>query len=216
MRRGSHLTIYGNAYYFERVVPKQYAKLDTRRRIKKSLGRMAVTTEAEAREKAALLDRELEAFWRALERAPESEAELYSEAKPIAKELGFQYLSADEIANETDFEERRSRLRKAMSVTKRGSQLPIAFAAALFGGPKEPPRSVSNLLEWYFDSELDKASGKAPAALKAWRQRKRTAFSFFIEIVGDIDVSNLERADFLKWRNALFKRSELYGLKLSS
>lgn len=212
----AHITIIGGAYYFERAVPKRVAHLDRRKRIRKSLGRKATTTEAEAREKAARLDQELMAFWRTLERSSGSEAELYAEAQPLAKELGFPYCAADDIAASTTAEDRRARVRKLMELTPAGGPPPIAVAAALLGGPSEPPRKVSSLLDWFFANEHEKTKGKPKAALAAWRARKQTAFRFFVECVGDVDVAILDRKDFFKWRDALFQRSERGEVKLAS
>jgi len=74
-------------------------------------------------------------------------------------------------------------------------------AAALLGGAKEPPLTVSKALEHYWTLAKDKTLGKSEDQLRRWKNPRKKAVGNFIAVVGDKAIKDITGDDMLDFRN---------------
>lgn len=200
----------GGVWWYNRRIPKQYAHLDTRERI-----RMSLNTSSED-EAFALRDSLVEAdslYWFALSVAedtggPKGSQQVeaaharYSSAKIRALAAGFQYRPLSVLVDKEPLDEVLHRLIEVRDRAGQNDKPKPKDAEALLGGAIEPKVRVSEALQIYFDEiALNEQIYKSDHQVYSWRKVKKASIAYFIEQVGDLEIEEITREQALKYKN---------------
>ena len=198
----SYLEQRGRVWWYNRRVPERFARLDTRRRIKESLG---TTSLEQARHKRDLLAEADDHYWASLliaeEAGPASNREAgeavrrrYRMATVKALASGFTYQPIDHLATAAPIEEALARL-LAVHHGAGPQEIPkVRDAEALLGGAPKPTVTVSEAFQIYVSEIAYNAQlYKSPNQQAAWEKTKRTSIQYFIDFAGDIALEEITR-----------------------
>lgn len=155
--------------------------------------------------KAAELERELWAYWLALEagRAPEARAR-YEAAVRQAQARGLVYRPVGELA-EGPLEELVARLLRLQAKGELAD--PVAVTADL-GGVERPPFMLTEALEVFLEETGDRRAGMSENQVRKWSAPRRRAVAAFLEVCGDKALDAITRDDALALRAWWRKRME--------
>ncbi|WP_417589131.1 tyrosine-type recombinase/integrase [Pararhodobacter oceanensis] len=208
-RKGS---VKGTLYLYKRV-PKRYASIEPRAFVWQSLH---TDSPSEAKSKEVATWEQMVSAWEAKLAGDTSDAEQrFNAARDLAEARGFRYLPAKKVA-ELPLEELRDRF-AAVSGFKGHPDAPdMIDAAALLGGAKEPPITVSKGLELYWTLARDKTRGKSDDQLRRWKNPRIKAVKNFIAVVGDKPIPDITGDDMLDFRGWWMERLESEGLTPNS
>ncbi|MEO1722028.1 MAG: DUF6538 domain-containing protein [Pseudomonadota bacterium] len=202
--RGSHWEWRGQTARYRRRVPTRYAALDPRGVIKVSL---ETKDPAVATDKALRLDRELDAYWDALEagRRGDAEARLAAVAR-IAAERGFPYRPVEAVAELPlqQLVERLERLAAAGHLTGDAASRP--FLEAELGLAPRPRRRLADLVERYEKLTPERLLGKSADQIRRMRNPKLKALNNLIQVIGDKAQEDVDDTDALAFREWLGTR----------
>lgn len=185
----------GGRYFYHRRVPKAAEDLDERA----PFVRLALKTThvGEARERRDAYERADNEYWASLLSGDEKERSRrrYEAAARRAEALGFHYLPADRVA-ELPIGDLLARIEKA------GSARTAEKQAALLGGVPAPVAKVTDVLDIYCNEiAVDELVTKSEQQRRKWHNIKKRAVARFVEVVGDLDIMELNRDHALKfWR----------------
>ena len=198
----SYLEQRGRVWWYNRRVPSKFAHLDSRKRIKESLGTTSID---QARYKRDLLAEADDHYWASLKIAEEvgpsssretSEAvrRRYRMATVKALASGFTYQPIDHLATVAPLEEALARL-LAVHQNAGPAEIPkVRDAEALLGGAPKPTVSVSEAFEVYVNEIAYNAQlYKSPNQRASWEKTKRTSVQYFIDFAGDIALEEITR-----------------------
>lgn len=205
----SYLEQRGRVWWYNRRVPRKFAHLDTRKRIKESL---STTSLEQARYKRDLLAEADDHYWASLQIADEagpstnrevSEAvrRRYKMATVKALASGFIYQPIDHLATEAPIEEALARL-LAVQTQAGPQEIPKERdAEALLGGATKPTITVTEAFEIYLSEIAYNAQlYKSPNQRASWEKTKRTSIQYFIDFAGDIALEDISRELALKYQ----------------
>ncbi|CAM3199670.1 hypothetical protein SAMN04488021_1242 [Paracoccus aminovorans] len=199
----------GTLYLYRRV-PKRYESIEPRRFVWVSLHTDSPSI-AKAKE-AAAWEQMVEA-WEAKLAGDSADAEQrFNAAKELAAARGFRYMRAEQVAK-LPLEDLRDRMAK---IPVKDDQPDMIEAAALLGGEKEPPLTVSKALEVYWTLAKDKTLGKSPDQLRRWENPRKKAVKNFIAVVGDKALSDVTGDDMLDFRSWWMERLEVEDMTPNS
>ena len=211
----SYLELRGRVWWYNRRVPSRFAHLDSRKRIKESLGTRSVE---QARHKRDLLAEADDHYWASLKIAEEAGPganrdvsaavqRRYQMATCKALAAGFTYQPIDHLATEASLEEALARL---LAVQKQAgpSEIPKPQdAEALLGGAEKPSITLSEAFEIYVrDVAYNAQLYKSPAQRRSWEKTKRTSVDYFIEFAGDLPLEEITRDLALEYQSHWAKR----------
>lgn len=187
-------------WVLRRRVPKRFAGFDTRRIVRIST-RIRVADDPKAITATPIaqqLHRTLEAEWLALANGEKPGARRrYDDAVLDAKGLGFTYLTTPELALRP-LEEILRRIERLMA--RRTGDVPEEVTA-LLGGEDRPVVRVSELKTEYEALQQAALAQMSPDQRRKWHnQRKRAVANFREAICDDKRLSDLTKADGLKFR----------------
>jgi integrase len=184
----------GRFYHLKKRVPKRFAGLDPRTFIYKSLH---TDSEEEAHQKANDVWRELVGAWEA-ERAGETTLaqERFDAAREFAARRGYRWRPAIEVAQMplSDI------LDRVEATVARSGKPSRARAEAFLGGARQPALTVSGALESYWKLAADKIKGKSEDQIRRWRNPRTKAVNNFVDVVGDLVLSDITADDMLDFR----------------
>lgn len=158
-----------------------------------------------------------DAHWKALsleaqEKGGVSEATLavqqshYKAAVARALSFGYIYKTADEMYEDRDVEnviERVQLLRSQFDISQEPP--PPRETNALLGGlkaPQPPAMIVTSCFQLYIDEiEFDALLKKSPAQKRSWENSKRIAVTYFVDVIGDLNMSDITREHAIEFRN---------------
>jgi integrase len=187
-------------WVLRRRVPKRYAGFDARKIVRISTGiRVADDPKAiTATPLSQQLNRTLEAEWLALTNGEKPRArQRYDDAVLDAKALGFTYLTTPELALRP-LEEILRRIEKL--IARRTGDM-TEEVTALLGGEDRPVVRTSELKTEYEALQQAALAQMSPDQRRKWHnQRKRAVENFRKAIVDDKRLSDLTKADGLKFR----------------
>ncbi len=188
----------GTAYYYRRV-PAGFRNIDSRQFVDISLK----TGDAKhAAMKAAEVERELEALWRAKKNGQSDDATArYAAAIDRVRLEGFDYRPAAALAADaplTEILRRLARLEQLRALPRDApSPAGAAAAEALLGGARSPVLTLSTGLDEFFRLTRDIVRRKSAPQLRHWQNVRRLAVSNLIALVGDKPLSEITRSDAL-------------------
>ncbi|MEM7518554.1 MAG: DUF6538 domain-containing protein, partial [Planctomycetota bacterium] len=194
------LKLRGRRWHYVRRVPKHVADWDARGTIQLSLKTASLEV---ARIKRDEIEKADDLYWSGVSDglAAESAEETYRAAKSRALALGFQYLTASQIATTLSIEDVIARIDAAQGTA--GQEAP-----AVLGAHEEPTLTVREAMEFYFDTmAADECRGMSAYQLKSWKKVKRAAAESFVSSVGNKPLLEITRADAQKhyeyWRDRI-------------
>ncbi len=180
-----------------RRVPKHVSAYDGRTHI-----RIALKTqeEKEAAKLAAIYDDFVEKYWRDLIKSgrKDDNANGFRNARALAKAHGFAYKDLSEIL--------RSPLEEVLSRVEAVENHPKALAPALLGTATAPKLSLNDSIERYWPLCADRLIGRSPQQVRKFKNPRAAAMRNFISVVGNKDISEIDRSHILQFRNWLMER----------
>lgn len=194
-------------WYFIRLVPREFAHLDKRRKVVVSVGiRIADDPRAiRARRAVQSLDVQLEQYWEDLKAGRDPEAiKSFERAKETASRFGFEYREAEVLKQQ--FGEFLQRMVALAPLPDAG--LAKSYPALL--GEVAQPRAgvpVKELLTRYEKILAALLKKKSPEQLKRWRTTRSTALSVFLGVIGKkASIEELTHEDGFAFRDHWNKR----------
>lgn len=198
-----------HVWWYNRRVPKQFAHLDTRGRIRQSLN---TTSLEEARVKRDLLCEADERYWAALagvsvsgEAANDDQVaaaeQRYKSAASRALAVGFSYKPIEELTTSDNLEELLMRLLHIRDRAGVDETPKPHHVEAVLGGAERPKVCVSQALEIYInDISHNAVIYKSKHQRYSWKKVKRTSANYFIEKMGDLVLEEITRDHALKYK----------------
>ena len=197
-------SVKGTLYLYRRV-PKRYASVESRTFVWLSLH---TDSPSVAKSKEAAIWDLMVAAWEAKLASDTADAEQrFAAALDLAEVRGFRYLRADQVAK-LPVEDLRDRFKAVAGFRDEPDKPDMLDAAALLGGAKEPPLTVSRCLDLYWTLAKDKTLGKSEDQLRRWKNPRIKAVKNFIAVVGDKAIQDITGDDMLDFRNWWMERLE--------
>lgn len=194
----------GTLYLYKRV-PKRFASVEPRKFVWLSLH--TDSRSFAATKEAATWDQMIAAWEAKLAGDSDDAEERFAAARNLAESRGLRYMRSDQAAK-LPLEELRDRF-AAVSGFKDQPDIPdMVEAAAILGGAKEPPITISKALELYWGFAKDKTLGKSDDQLRRWENPRKKAVKNFIAVVGDKAIHEITGDDMLDFRNWWMERLE--------
>lgn len=193
-------------YRYYRRVPVEVAHADRRMFVKKSL---KTKNHKEALERADEINRATEALWSALSAGNDNkrEWERYETAVRLAQSLGFAYRTAKELAA-GPLAEMDARLSAA-------DETPAAAVAVTGLAPSPKPR-VSDIWDMYARYNQAGFAGMSPRQMSKHEVSRKRAVAYLKELLGDVRLAEITRADTLRFRQWWTDKIAAEGLRAYS
>ncbi|SEN52516.1 Site-specific recombinase XerD [Gemmobacter aquatilis] len=197
-------SVKGTLYLYKRV-PKRYSSVEPRTFVWISLH---TDSPSVAKTKEAATWEQMTAAWEAKLAGDTTDAEQrFAAARDLAEARGFRYMRADQVAK-LPVQELRDRFAAVPGFKDQPDSPDMLEAAALLGGAKEPPLTVSKALELYWTLAKDKTLGKSEDQLRRWKNPRIKAVKNFVAVVGDKAMKDITGDDMLDFRNWWMERLE--------
>lgn len=200
-------------WYYVRRVPDNYAHVDSRIRVKKSLKTKSIDLARLRRNDLIKADDE---YWLslAIEAAEKGgvshatqivEGRRYNAAVLRAMAYGYRYLPADRLVSEVSSEDLAQRVEHLMSQSGSKKVAPASEVNALLGGiavPTTPGTPISEAFKLYVSEiAFDDQYNKSKRQKYSWEKTKRTSINYFTKQIGDVDIQDITRDHALEYRN---------------
>ncbi|MET7242448.1 tyrosine-type recombinase/integrase [Methylobacterium sp. EM32] len=202
-------------WHFVRRVPETFAALDKRGIVKRSTHiRIADDPRGlRAARAAAQMNGELEAYWQGLAGGQSAEAKArYEAARKRARQLGFSYMPAAEVAAQPLAEI----LARIEALSARNAADDPATRAAVLGKEPVPAVMLSQLFEQYETLTKSSRQDLSPDQLRKWGNPKKRALANLLKVVGDKPVTELTRNDALDFRAWWQERVLVEGIEIGT
>lgn len=185
-------------WYYRRQVPLNVRGLDERFKIETSLQTKSLEV---ARVRRDAMEEADALFWASLlsggSLATDPATARYKAAQQRALVLGFVWKSAHDLLHAAPVDEVIERL---LTLKDRPASTLKRDAEALLGTAPQPRVTLSKALGYFLEEIApDELKGKSEAQTKAYKKVKWRAVNNFIELIGDKEISAIERADALKF-----------------
>jgi len=178
-------------WHYVRRVPTQFSALDPRGLIQTSLKTSSLDV-AQIRRDA--LERADDLFWQgmALDDPAKSAHARYQAARARAVAMGFEYKAAVDIAESSPLEE----IIRRIAIAKESPR----DEAAILGGADEPKLTVTQAMDLYVEEiASDEHQGMSETQIDNWKKVKKISSAMFVEVVGDVPLLDITRADAQKF-----------------
>lgn len=199
------------SFTLRKRVPRRFQAVESR-----TIVWLALHTDSEqtAKVKAPTVWAEMLEYWEALLAGDTNDAEKrYQSAQDIAAALGHRYLPSSRVAD-LPANELLQRI-EAVSTSTQGVPENVE-AAALLGGVKEPPITITRALELYWGLDKDKTYGKSPDQLRRWKNPRKKAIRNLASVIGDKPIRDITGDDMLDFREWWSERIEIEHLTANS
>lgn len=194
-------------WYYDRRVPIEFSRLESRSRITISLKTDSLEIAKIRRDGHAEAD---DAFWReqamlALTARPgdeicfEAAEQRYRSAVAYAMAQGFVYKPIAQIAT-GPLDEIVARLKAADAYVEPSERK----TEALLGNAPDPGKAVtvSKAFDIFFKKiAIDDVYGKSEAQAYSWRKTKKASMQYFIDVIGDLPLSEITREKAIEYRD---------------
>ncbi|WP_309385669.1 tyrosine-type recombinase/integrase [Cerasicoccus frondis] len=187
----------GDWYHYFRRVPKHVATYDDRTHVRIALKTKSVK---EATRIAAVYDAFVERYWGDLIRSgqPDARGDRFKRAVALAKANGFAYKNMADLVD-GPLDDLIARLEVAD-----GNRSEVV--RAVLGNEKASTIRLSKCIERYWPLCSDRLVGKNEQQVRKFKNPRAAALKNFIKVVGDIDLSEVQRKHALEFRNWLLAR----------
>jgi site-specific recombinase XerD len=192
-----HLIYQANSYYFNKRVP-----FNLREYIAKKLIRFSLKTDSEklAIKLAAIENAKLEIYWDALLKTGLKHShENYKAVIERAGLYGFYYQKSKNVAK-LPLNEVVDRLLHV------GENFTTKTAEAVLGGVEQPVIMLTDVLPHFWELSNDIVLTKSENQIRKWKNPRILAMHHFIVCIGDKPLANLDRDDFLKYKDWWIQR----------
>lgn len=183
-------------YYFVKRTPRRFAHIEARSQVRISL-KTDSRRDAEAR--AAVVEANIIAYWDALAGGQDAAAAArFAAARQICSSRGFEYAQADQIAAGP-----LDNIVLRLEALLRPDGAPVEdklVAAAILGGEAAPDPSLTAIFAEYEALVSDQHAGKSADQVRKWRNPRAKAVNNFVEVVGDVPLSQIGRGRALEFR----------------
>lgn len=188
----------GNNFIYRRRIPKTVSHLDKRKEVKISL---KTNDHTEACIRSEIYNEQIEEFWKSLLETGNTIGfnEKYRNAVKLARQLGFIYRPARQIAS--------SSLNEIINRMSLDLENPIQTEAVL-GGVDEPSILLSECEDQYWNLISDRLVDKSEHKIRKWKNPRKAAMRNFNDVVGDKPIHQITRGDVLSFRQFWFKKIE--------
>ncbi len=144
------------------------------------------------------LDKDLVRYWKDLRSGKDAGAGArYQQACTRARTMGFAYAPANDAAAQLPIDDV---LKRFETLILRGSATKHAEVSAMLGGERPPEVMTTTMLDDYEDCLRAGLAGKSERQRQKWRIAKERALRVFLEVVGNVPLTSLSRADALRLR----------------
>lgn len=193
-KNSDHIRLRRGVWYYYRRVPKEYADIDSRKFVRKSL-----KTESQdvARRRAEVINAAQEERWETLFTVGNSEdaKKKYDAAVRLARTLGFQYQTAAKLADD----ELANVVARMKAIAEHGIEnKPVV--AALAGGVDKPRIRLSEGFNTFVELNQDRLKRKTDAEVRRWKNPRLKALKNFIALHGDLYFDQVDRDMALEFR----------------
>lgn len=201
-----------NQWYYSRRTPLRYRHLETREYVRISLQTSSLEIARMRRDAMEVADNDL---WQSLTLEADRighvsdtkriiETRRHQSAVARAMALGFIYKQTHDIVDQEDTAEILKRLLALERRTGKHDVAPESIADALLGAvgpPDETSTTVSQAFDVYLkEIVFSELFNKSVEQRRAWTKTKRTSIDYFIEVIGDMKMSEIERSHSLKYK----------------
>lgn len=184
----------GDWFYYFRRVPKMVSHLDSRTHI-----RIALKTrdEKQAQRRAAFYDDFIERYWSDLLRSGQGDQEhvRFQQVAAIARAHGFAYKNMTEVV--------AAPLNELLSRVEATQVNPEVNVPALLGGSAKSGILLSQCPEVFWPLCADRFTKKTAHQIRKYRNPRNAALQNFVQVVGDLPLSGVNRSHVLSFRKWL-------------
>ena len=189
----------GDKWHYQRRVPLEYAEIDPRGVIRKSLKTESLEVARSRRDALVEADNQ---YWMKLSLSGELPSEVarrvYRSAQQRAMSRGFIYTPAAELAEMATLADILARLQ---SIPTQPEPHKVE-ADAVLGLVKRPSVKISQAMENYIkEIAISELLGKSEEQKQSWRKVKMRALANFIKVNGDINMDEMTRDHARKYYN---------------
>lgn len=187
-------------WHLRRRVPARFSVIEPRADIWVSL---KTDSKALAIKKAPAVWESLVAGWESqLAGRSDDAGERFDAARDIAAHHGLKYLPIRDV-EDLPLEELLSRVEV---LQRRDGSVNRDAAPAVLGAIEAPSMSVSEALEVYWQLTQDRIRGKSDDQARRWANPRKKAIRNFVDVVGDLPMAQITRADVLQFRSWWLER----------
>jgi integrase len=201
-------------WHFQRRVPLAFAQHDTRGIVRQST-RIRIADDprgTRAARAAQRLNSELEAFWRASLVGESVDAKArYDRARKDARRLGFEYITAAEIAQRPLVE-----ILERFEALAAGKPDNRPAEVAVLGLVKPPALDLDGLFDEFEALMKPSLIGMSEDQMRKWRNPKKRAIANFVSVIGNKPLSQISRADALDFQRWWIDRVMVDGVEIET
>lgn len=195
--RDRFLTLRGTTYHYKRRVPANLVELDQRApHIRISLKTDDLAVARALRDAYEEADDDLWASMLGGDDDIDQARKRYAKAVQRAEAMGFSYRPAREIQQRASWRELSERMEAVLD-----AKTPPTVTAAVLGKHEQPAVSLTKALSIYLEEiAADELAGKSEQQKRKWRVVPTRAVNTFVEVVGDLPISEISREDAHRFR----------------
>ena len=190
----------GGRWHYVRRVPKQYAKIDTRTFIRKSLGTDSLELARKRRDELVTAD---ERYWAQISvgtiSADETDEEYknlrknYERAQFIATTHGLAFQTMEQIQT-GPLDEIVRRVELIENLGKSASLAPKDVTDAVLGNVRKPKVTIRQAFEIYCDTiARSDQLHKSTEQIRNWKKTKKRAVENFVKLNGNVNMDEITR-----------------------
>jgi len=157
------------------------------------------------------LSNALDEYWASVRREKLPNPQVFSDLIGMAKDYGFTYKTAQDIAENESVEEVLTRLGVAARLND-----PVSRAVILGTAQDQAGISLDEALAGYLKHESVDLNGYSESQFRTWENSKKRAVKNFKKVVGDKPLTELTREDVLAFRRWWSSRLSDEGLAPTS
>ncbi len=197
-------------YRYYRRVPMEVSHLDKRAHVKKSL---KTKNHKDALERAESIHKASEAFWRALleGKGAVGATEEYEAAVRAAQSMGFTYKPVGDVA-QIDIAE----LERRFKIAEQNFDISQTITDGVLGTASEPRPHISDVWKLYTHHNEAGLTGMSPNQLRKHKVSRERALRYAREVLGDIELSAIQRAGSIRFRDWWVQKIKSEKLKAYS
>lgn len=208
------LTRRAGFWHYQRRVPLAFAEHDTRGIVRQST-RIRIADDPRGTRAGRAADRinaELEAFWRASLVGESTDAKArYDRARKDARRLGFEYITAAEVAQRPIAE-----ILARFEALAAGKPDDRPAEDAVLGRVEPPALDINGLFDEFEALMKPSLKGMSEDQVRKWRNPKKRAIANLVTVIGNKPLSKLTRSDALDFQRWWIDRVMVEGVEIET
>ena len=199
----------GVKWYYVRRVPTRLRHLDKRGCVRRTLRTNSLEIARERRDSQEAID---DQYWATLldlyakpdvvdTRKLEFAERRYKAARERANVRGLSYIPADELAVTYGLDDILDRINAFQKVDRGNASARVKTEAeGILGGAPRPSPKLSEVFDIYCEKiAVTELLAKSPNQKRIWMKTKQRPLNYFIDVVGDKEITKISRDDALKF-----------------